>query len=323
MPFIEQVHEGGEWSRKDRVAITQVRTGGSKTYFEFIENFAYTTEGARRSPWSEEVSPERFVEPLFDMVVRKSPDQFGPRIAWRSDLATVPKSLWGIVPSYGKHTIVAIMHDALCDQSKEYLTGRTTETHAHATALPGKGRRLRRRADNLFRIALADVGGKLFATRWLMWSAVRLFGFLPLGLTAIALSGLLTAMGVLAIRGAASPPWLLPVVGAVTLILLVMTIALSREHKGEWQLDMEGENRSFSAPAWGSIIGAAIIAVLSVPVIAPVVLITVFTSIILLILDIAAEAIAVATRFFLPRPAIQVVPPGPHGDDRTTSSGDT
>ncbi|MGH8970847.1 MAG: DUF1353 domain-containing protein [Actinomycetes bacterium] len=82
---------------------------------------------------------------------------------WRNgnstDLASVPTVLRGLVASYGLHTRAALMHDYLCEQGK---------------IVPGSwwnGFRMRRQADELFRVALQEsaVPG---IRRWLMWAAV-------------------------------------------------------------------------------------------------------------------------------------------------------
>lgn len=94
-----------------------------------------------------------------------------------TDLASVPSFLWGVIASYGRQTLPALVHDHLC---------------AVAHAQPGpRRRRTRREADRLFRTMLAASGSGVLR-RWLMWSAVRLFGLpavaVPYAAVALALT---------------------------------------------------------------------------------------------------------------------------------------
>lgn len=74
-----------------------------------------------------------------------------------TDLASVPPILWGLVASYGRQTLPAILHDRLVDAVDQS---------------PAEGRLVRRRrADAAFRVALEEQG-----VTWLraltMWAAV-------------------------------------------------------------------------------------------------------------------------------------------------------
>lgn len=78
-----------------------------------------------------------------------------------TDLASVPPWLWGVIASFGRHTLAALLHDHLCERARR--------------AAPPDAGRLRREADRLFRVTMFDLG--VPAPRaWLMWAAVRLFG---------------------------------------------------------------------------------------------------------------------------------------------------
>lgn len=61
----------------------------------------------------------------------------------RTDLASVPAPLRGLLTPYGRQLLPAVMHDDLCNQAR---------------AAGASGMRLRRRADELFRLALLDEG---------------------------------------------------------------------------------------------------------------------------------------------------------------------
>lgn len=81
-----------------------------------------------------------------------------------TDLATVPPWLWGLLASYGRQTLPALLHDSLCDA-------------AAADPDPGKRYELRRKADDLFRTALLDEGVSSFRAAT-FWAGVVLGRFL-------------------------------------------------------------------------------------------------------------------------------------------------
>jgi hypothetical protein len=71
----------------------------------------------------------------------------------RTDFASVPRAFVWFIPTYGCYTKAAILHDHLCDLSRE-------------------GKFHRRDADGLFRQAMRTLGVPLMR-RWIMWAAVR------------------------------------------------------------------------------------------------------------------------------------------------------
>lgn len=74
-----------------------------------------------------------------------------------TDFASVPPFLWGLIASYGKQTLAAILHDSLTYQSR---------------LAPVEERlALRRTADETFRVALVDSGVHQLRAR-VMWAAV-------------------------------------------------------------------------------------------------------------------------------------------------------
>lgn len=78
-----------------------------------------------------------------------------------TDLASVPPWLWGVIASFGRHTLAALLHDHLCERAR--------------LAPPAEAGPMRREADRLFRVAMTDLD--VPAPRaWVMWAAVRLFG---------------------------------------------------------------------------------------------------------------------------------------------------
>jgi Protein of unknown function (DUF1353) len=71
----------------------------------------------------------------------------------RTDFASVPRIFVWFIPTYGRYTKAAILHDYLCRLAKE-------------------GRFSRREADAVFRQAMRSLG-VAFVRRWVMWAAVR------------------------------------------------------------------------------------------------------------------------------------------------------
>jgi hypothetical protein len=81
----------------------------------------------------------------------------------KTDLASVPWPFWWLIASYGRHTKAVLLHDSLIND------GMTQED--------------RRDADRLLFVSLKESGfgseadrQTSWARRWLMWSAVALFG---------------------------------------------------------------------------------------------------------------------------------------------------
>lgn len=135
-----------------------------------------------------------------------------------TDLASVPPWLWGVVASFGRHTLAALLHDHLCEEAR--------------SAGPPASGRLRRDADRLFRLAMSDLGVPA-PRRWLMWAAVRLFGEagepgLPAKLPAVvvlAASLAVWAAVVAAIRSGTGGPLVLATLATV---LLAAAVAAGR-----------------------------------------------------------------------------------------------
>ena len=152
MPFIgPSEDDASRWSRITTVDLRQLPvTGRWKVYFEVIGEFGYTdlppdSGGPSRPEWS--------AQAVQHLVPREM----------KTDLASVPSFLWGVVASYGRQTLPALLHDMLC-----YAAAQPDQPAAYR-------RRARRQADDLFRTTLR-ASGSGFVRRWLMWTAVRLFG---------------------------------------------------------------------------------------------------------------------------------------------------
>jgi hypothetical protein len=85
---------------------------------------------------------------------------------FETDGASVPRIFWAILPTWGRYSRAAVIHDYLYNELRE-----GTDPHPEAQT--------RRRADAIFLEAM-EVCGVGFVTRWIMWAAVRTFGFLTL-----------------------------------------------------------------------------------------------------------------------------------------------
>jgi Protein of unknown function (DUF1353) len=111
-----------------------------------------------------------------------------------TDLASVPRLLWGLLPSYGRQLRAALMHDHLCDLVNRYPANKRKDAA-----------KTRRRADELFREAMRnpEIGTVQepqsrvpWFRSWLFWAGVsfgRIWKFHKLGgflLTAHVLLGI-------------------------------------------------------------------------------------------------------------------------------------
>jgi hypothetical protein len=80
-------------------------------------------------------------------------DHFTVPVDEKTDFASVPRPFVWFIPTYGRYTKAAILHDYLCRLARE-------------------GTFNRRDADGLFRQAMRTLG-VAFLRRWIMWAAVR------------------------------------------------------------------------------------------------------------------------------------------------------
>lgn len=85
---------------------------------------------------------------------------------FETDGASVPRIFWAILPTWGRYSRAAVIHDYLYNELRP-----GTQPHPEAPT--------RQRADAIFLEAM-EVCGVGFLTRWIMWAAVRTFGFLTL-----------------------------------------------------------------------------------------------------------------------------------------------
>jgi len=95
----------------------------------------------------------RHWEVLKEFQYRAQQDSYTVAAGQPTDFASVPRAFIWFIPSYGKYTKAAILHDHLCGLAKQ-------------------GQFNRRDADGIFRQAMR-VLGVAFLRRWIMWAAVR------------------------------------------------------------------------------------------------------------------------------------------------------
>lgn len=284
MPFFDHLGPGADdygTTLKQDVTLTQLGLSADKTSFTCDDAFGWSDSSPGVPPLESRVSG-----------------------GTDTDLASIPPFLWGLISSYGKHTMPAILHDVRCEAAK-------------AGAGPG-GRPyaayLRRRADQQFRHTLRVHAAKGMVTRYVMWSAVRLFGSLPIGVAVVL--GVIVSMlhlstdvfvAVSAILSQVTIwPWLswldfIPrsiawvlarssealqpdvpfnIILGVLLVAAVVFIAFRSVEKRSVD-----ESASFSMPAFVSLMFASVVGVLSAPPLLPLVLVTVVTRLVLWLLD--------------------------------------
>lgn len=257
MPFIGP--DPGDSSRWHRISSVDLRqqpeTKPRTTEFEVLTEFGYTTS----EPDGVDASGPFWRPATVEYLV--------PR-GMTTDLASVPGFLWGIVASYGRQTLPAILHDGLC----------------YAAALPDQPaeyrRSARRDADRVFLDALEHAGTGT-VRRWLMWTGVRLGGhpavFVPFG------AGLALVAGAALPTAARRPLGLGAAAAAVVLARSVVAAGRESRRTPAPAPGTAADRASEYTPArlepraLGSLAAASAIGLLAAPVLLPVTLITVAT----------------------------------------------
>ena len=95
----------------------------------------------------------RFWSVLREFKYYAKSESFDVPVHQRTDFASVPRAFVWFIPTYGRYTKAAILHDHLCELAR-------------------LGKFHRRDADGLFRQAMRTLGVPLIR-RWIMWAAVR------------------------------------------------------------------------------------------------------------------------------------------------------
>jgi hypothetical protein len=224
VPFLAQdPAEPGQWLAVDTVELRQLPvTRRWKVEFEVISDLGFT----ELPPDGGDASARRWSTAAV---------QYFIPAGMRTDLASVPPFLWGVIASYGRQTLPALLHDML----------------NFAAAQPGQPiayrHRACREADRLFRTTLAASGSGVLR-RWLMWSAVRVFRH-----PEVVVSFVVTAAAVAA-AAIGTWGWWVAAVGGIALLAFTAAAAVERDRSVEAQ----GEYTSarFVPAAWFSMLGA-------------------------------------------------------------------
>jgi hypothetical protein len=296
MPFLNRGPAGDGWRLTSEVDLRQLAPREvkfwAKAYFRVLTEFRY--------------ADPRTLDPA-NGGAAPSGDLAVPAEVEKTDLASVPPFLWGVLSSYGSHTMPALLHDRLCNVAESQRPG---------------GAGLRRWADKHFRRMLRDEARAGIATRWAMWAAVRLFSFIPLAL--VALAWIISGYAWLAwsVLGDAAPSW--PAWSTLALTVLVLLLAVVRSVE-EPRLrfteggSSDGSPRRFRALATASFLGAAVIAFLVAPLFAPVVVVTLAVRFTLLLVDFLLWLLVVPLRWLGGYPSVQEALTSP-GDDGVAPS---
>jgi hypothetical protein len=222
-----------------------------------------------------------------------------------TDLASIPPFLWGLIPSYGRHTMPAILHDVRCDAAHAAVAGPGGRAHSAY---------LRRKADQQFRHTLKTHASQGLVTRYVIWSAVRMFGFKPLGIAVVLgvlvsmlhlSSDVFVAVSTLLNQVTIWPwlSWLDSIPQVIAWVLAKLATALEPDQRYTVIMVILGavaagalvyrsfERRTatdavgFSVPSVLSLAGALVVGVLAAPPLLPLVLVTVVTRLVLWLLD--------------------------------------
>ncbi|MFJ4109104.1 DUF1353 domain-containing protein [Oerskovia enterophila] len=248
MPFLAPLPDDPDrWTTATTVDLRQLPvTGRWKVWFEVLTAFGHSSR-----PADEQTADG----PVWR---RASVEQTVPA-GLVTDLASVPMPLWGVIASYGRQTLPAILHDAA---SRELAT----------SDAPASARRAARRdADHLFRATLRQSGtGPV--RRLLMWAAVRLFGHLGLAIT--FLLSVVAGLAALCLDAAGTgTPWVLgagTVAGGAAAALLVQAVLLGVESRPA----PDRPRPRWVPGAVGSLLGAAATGFVALPLLLPLIVLT-------------------------------------------------
>jgi|GEM_PF-5640979 len=238
MPFVEpDLDQPERWRKTHAVDLRQVRaTLPFKVYFLMRQDLAYTS----REP-ANHLDPSdpnaRWTAMRLDHVVQAaSPERRTP--AFRTDLASVPPPLWGVIASYGRQTLPAILHDSLTQAAGKLQSG------------PLK-RAARRRADDIFLHTLME-GGVSGRKSWAMWAAVRMFGSASLIATTLLTGVVSGAAAWVAIFLRESGPWELFRWAAVAVAAFHCVVLVRASWETPFKQPPTLSGKYVTAPAYGS-----------------------------------------------------------------------
>lgn len=106
----------------------------------------------------------KLINPL---VYEGSDEDFRLPAGFVTDFATVPSALTWLIPTYGKYTKAAVVHDFLCDRLNREHAGNRLKPRIVVNP-PASGRD----TDGIFRRIMRELEVP-FPRRWLMWCGVR------------------------------------------------------------------------------------------------------------------------------------------------------
>lgn len=254
MPFVRESE--GRWRACTTVDLRQLPERWRTTaHFEVLEDFGYTAQ----PPDGRDVTGPTWSPAAVEHIVRAG---------FVTDLASVPVLLWGVIASYGRQTLPAVLHDTL------YAA-------AGAGSAP-RARRLRREADVLFRSNLRETGAGP-VRQWLMWAAVRTFGSPVVVVPLVALAVVLLGVAVLALGGWLTVPVIAGAAVAVAAAGLVGAMAVT-------SLEQDAAGRRVWRPrAFGSLLLGSVIALAATP---PVLLLIVLTAVVRAVVELGEQPVA-------------------------------
>lgn len=102
-----------------------------------------------------------------DLCYEGSEDAWTVPAGFETDFATVPRVIQWLVPTYGKYTLAAILHDWFCVELARARA--VNDQHMSEKYEPPI---TARNADGVFRRTMRELGVP-FAQRWLIWTGVR------------------------------------------------------------------------------------------------------------------------------------------------------
>ncbi|WP_324652132.1 DUF1353 domain-containing protein [Georgenia sp. H159] len=255
MPFVRKA-EDGRWRACTTVDLRQLPERSRLTVrFEVLQEFGYTDQ---RPDGRDDAGPT-WSRTAVDHVVPAG---------FVTDLASVPELLWGVIASYGRQTLPAVLHDTLYRD-------------ASAVGTAPEARRLRRVADVLFRATLRESGAGP-VRQWMMWAAVRTFGSPVVVVPLVVLAVVLLAVGVLAVGGWLTAPaiaWGTVLVAAVGLLSAMVITSV----------EDDGGRVRFRPTSLASLLGAAAIALASMP---PVIVVIVVTAAVRAVVELGERPVA-------------------------------
>lgn len=259
MPFVRE-SDDGRWRVGTTVDLRQLPERRRLRFrFEVLQEFGHTDQ----RPDGRDAAGPTWSRAAVDNVVP---------VGFVTDLASVPELLWGVIASYGRQTLPAVLHDL------HYR-------NASAAGSAPEARRQRRVADVLFRATLRENGAGP-VRKWMMWAAVRTFGSPVVVVPLVVFALVLLATGVLALGGWLTEPDIARFVVLVATAGLVaaMVVTSVEDDGGRWR---------FRPGGLASLLGATVIALVSMP---PVIVVIVVTAAVRAVVELGERPVARAGR---------------------------